>query len=99
MSKCPNCGKSLNDWHILTLGKTNSITCTSCGKKLKAREAVSGVKIVVGTGFLAGGLAGGICAVTGHLLHWFVFVILWFLFLCLVDVRYTRLDVKKETAS
>lgn len=93
MAKCPACGVNLNDWHILTLGKKSNIVCSHCGKALKPRTKVSGVKVLLGTGFLLGGIAGGLIVAFGVFVQWIVFVMIWFLLLALADVRYTQLEV------
>ena len=96
MSKCPKCRKNINDWHILTLGKTNSVTCKHCGTELQVPDKVSGIKVFVGTGFLLGGLIGGLCVAIPNAAKWIVFVLIWFLLLALADVRYTLLITKPD---
>jgi len=99
MSKCPKCHKNINDWHILTLGKKTSVTCKYCGTELRVPDKISGVKVFAGTGFLLGGLVGGLCVAVPHAVKWIVFVLIWFLLLALVDIRYTRLVTKPDDST
>lgn len=96
MAKCPACGVNLNDWHILTLGAKDSIKCSRCRAKLTPPAKVSGIKVFVSVGFLAGGLGCGMSVAFGHPLQWIAIVLVWFLLLALADVRYTQLEVKKN---
>ncbi len=96
MAHCPACGTSINSWQILALGKSNTIQCPRCSNVLKVPAKISGVKVFTGVGFLMGGLAGGLCAMFGFVLQWIAFILIWILFLCLVDIRYTHLEVKRN---
>lgn len=91
MAKCPACGKSVNDWRILTLGSKSFVPCPHCRAELKTPEKVSGIKVFVSMGFLLGGFAGGLGTMSGHPLVWIGVVLIWFLVLALADIRYTRL--------
>jgi len=96
MAKCPHCGASIRDWHILTLGKENSITCQKCGTELFIPDQVSGIKVFVSTGFFMGAVGAGICVATGHILKWVALILIWFLLLALADIRYTRLKEQRD---
>lgn len=94
MAKCPACGANLRDWHILTMGKTDSIRCGHCHATLKPQTKVSGIKVFLGVGFMLGGLSAGLSVAFGYVLQWIAFILIWFLLLALADIRYTRLEIR-----
>jgi hypothetical protein len=95
MAKCPACGVNLKDWHILTMGKTDSIRCIHCSAILKPQAKVSGIKVFLGAGFLLGGVTAGFSVAFGYVLQWVAFILIWFLLLALADIRYTHLEIRR----
>lgn len=57
---------------------------------------LSVLKVFVSIGFLVGGVSGGLCMTSPHAAKWIVFVLVWFLVIALVDVRFARLQPDGE---
>jgi hypothetical protein len=92
MARCPSCHANINDWHILSIGKTGTIQCTKCRQVLKMDPHLSLFKILVSIGFLAGGVTGGFCVASPNAFKWIILVLIWFLVIALVEVRFARLQ-------
>lgn len=92
MARCPSCHANINDWHILSMGKTGQITCPKCGQVLKMDPHVSLLKVFVSAGFLVGGISSGFCVAFPHAVKWLGFVLLWFLLIALTEIRFARLQ-------